>query len=158
MLHQQTEETQGCHDDHIVIALFAAVTGQQEFGVILIYRDLKHTTDTGGDGLNRRLRSIPVLVFKRQHSASQSLGLNSVTPNNPADAVTKYHLSSIELEEGEIGLAGDPVEAKDAVHHSSPNPDQTICDRLARLPQPGARASELPPDHVYHVVLVVFLL
>lgn len=43
MLHQQTEQTQGCHDDHIIIALFAVVTGQQEFRVILIYRDLKNT-------------------------------------------------------------------------------------------------------------------
>lgn len=53
MLHQQTEETQGCHDDHIVIALFAAVIGQQEFRVILIYRDLKHTTDTPDEGLTK---------------------------------------------------------------------------------------------------------
>lgn len=68
------------------------------------------------------------------------------------------HLSSVELQEGKIGLAGDPVEAEDAVHHPSPDPDQAICDRLARLPQPGARASELAPDHVNHVVLVVLLL
>lgn len=46
MLHQHTEEAQGCHDNHIVVALLAVVIGQQEFGVILIYRDLKHTTDT----------------------------------------------------------------------------------------------------------------
>lgn len=72
--------------------------------------------------------------------------------------ILRPHLSGIELEEGKIGLTGDPVEAEDAVHHPSPNPDQTICNSLACIRQPGARASQLPPDHVHHVVLVVFLL
>lgn len=68
------------------------------------------------------------------------------------------HLSSIELEEGKIGLTGDPVEAEDAVYDAPPDSDQTVCDELARLRQPRTRGSELPPDHVYHVVLIVFLL
>lgn len=55
MFHQQTQETESCHDDHIVITLFAVVTGQQEFRVILVYWDLKHTTDIQIEGLNREL-------------------------------------------------------------------------------------------------------
>lgn len=50
MFHQQTEESQGCHDDHIVVALLAVVIGQQEFRVILIYGDLKHTGDIWNEG------------------------------------------------------------------------------------------------------------
>lgn len=82
----------------------------------------------------------------------------TVNPLLYGAAKPRPHLSSIELQEGKIGLAGDPVKAEDSVHHPSPNPDQTVCDRLARLPQPGARACELPPDHVHHVVLLVVLL
>lgn len=48
MLHQQAEESQGCHDNHIVVALFVVVIGQQEFWVILVYWDLKHTQQTLG--------------------------------------------------------------------------------------------------------------
>lgn len=43
MLHQEPEETQSCHDDHIIVALFAVVTGQQQFRVILVNWGLKQS-------------------------------------------------------------------------------------------------------------------
>lgn len=74
------------------------------------------------------------------------------------DRMAKPHLSSIELEESEICLAGDPVQAEYTIHHPSPNLNQTIADWLACISQPGARRNELPPDNIHHVVLVVILL
>lgn len=71
MLHQQTEETQGCHDDHIIIALFAVLIGQQEFRVILIYGDLKHTADIQDKGLKMKTALTPSHGLQQQHTASQ---------------------------------------------------------------------------------------
>lgn len=68
------------------------------------------------------------------------------------------HLSNIELQKSKIGLAWDPVEAKDAIHHMSPNLDQTIWDTLAHICKPGTCASELSPDHIHHVILIIILL
>lgn len=82
----------------------------------------------------------------------------TVSQSSALENGTQPHVSSIELEEGEIGLAGDAVETKDTVHDQSPNSDQTICNLLAGLPQPRARTGELPPNHVYHVILIIFLL
>jgi len=56
MLHQKPEETQGCHDNNIITALFAVVKGQQEFRVIFIYRDL-NTKQPEIQSLNRKMPS-----------------------------------------------------------------------------------------------------
>ena len=40
VLHQQTQEAQGRHDDHVIIALLARVVGQQKLGVFFVHWDL----------------------------------------------------------------------------------------------------------------------
>ena len=68
------------------------------------------------------------------------------------------HLPGVELKEGEVGGAGDAVQAEDAVRHPPPHPDQACCDGQPGLPQLGARGQQLPPDDVHQVVLLVLLL
>lgn len=143
MLHQEPEETQSCHDDHIIIALFVVVTRQQEFRVILINRDLKRSKKEKQLKINKYTEETLFFTAKREAQRSELL---------------KSHLSCIKFEKGEIGMAGDTVQAKDPIHHSSPNPDQSICDVLAHLPEPGTRARELPPNHIHHVVFIIILL
>lgn len=70
----------------------------------------------------------------------------------------RSHLSNIELQKSKISLTRDPVEAKDAIHHMSPNLDQTIGDSLVHICKPGACGSELSPDHIHHVILIIILL
>lgn len=70
----------------------------------------------------------------------------------------RSHLSNIELQKSKISLTWDPVEAKDAIHHMSPNLDQTIGDSLVHICKPGACGSELSPDHIHHVILIIIIL
>ena len=66
-------------------------------------------------------------------------------------------LSCVELEEGEVGAAGDAVEAEDAVHHPPPHADKALSHVLLHVGQPWARGQQLPPDHIHHVILIVLL-
>lgn len=96
MLHQQPEEAQGCHDDNIVVALFAGGTRQKQLRVI--FGDMNLKQRAGGED-------------------------EEAPPMNSGCYSLQSYLSSIELEEGEVRVAGHTVQAKDAIYHPSPNLD-----------------------------------
>lgn len=40
MLYQQAQQTEGCHDNDIIAALFAALVVQEQLGIVFIYGHL----------------------------------------------------------------------------------------------------------------------
>lgn len=137
MLHQETQQAQRCHDDHIVVVLLTILIGQQKLGVVLINGDLENKRG--------RENSLVALPFGAMKTSKLHL-------------LFYPHLSNVELQECKVCMTGNFVEAKDPIDDPPPNLDEAVSDGLTHVPQPGTHASQLSPHNVHHVVFIVFLL